>query len=90
VVVTPDGRQIVVGPDSADAFPAASPGYTAARAPESVAPTLLITPDRRQIIVIERDPSWSAARARGAFRTFYPGICPDIEYRTDTLCYESP
>jgi hypothetical protein len=91
VVVTPEGRQIVVGPDDGypAAFPAASPAYTGP-APERAAPTLLVTPDRRQIIVIERDPSWSAARERLASRTFYPGICPDIDHRTDTLCYESP
>ena len=61
-LVTPEGRQIVVGPD--DGYPAAFPAASPA--------------------------SWSAARERLAARTFYPGICPDIDHRTDTPCYESP
>lgn len=61
-------------------------------APAAPTTTVVVTPEGRQI-VIERAAEGSPAAfpaAGTAPRQFYPGICPDLDYRTDTRCFETP
>lgn len=64
------------------------------REPAALGTTVVLTPDGREIVLEDVDGGYPAAFPAAfpagdpAFRTYYPGICPDIDYRTDTLCYQ--
>jgi len=55
--------------------------------------TVVVTPEGRQIVIEGIDHGFPAAfPATGTTRPFYSGIgtCPDLDYRTDTRCFETP
>lgn len=59
--------------------------------PAAPATTVVVTPEGRQIVIEGADSGFPAAFPAGTtVRRFYPGICPDLDYRSDTRCFETP